>query len=109
MQAVKTNVLGTENVLEAAIQNEVKRVMCLSSDKAVYPIKAMGISKAMMVKSGGFKVDYVIVKGSKTELFPIPRERLKNLLVKLMPNGISRFFPNRCKVGSFLISKISKN
>src|SRR5690606_7541140 len=50
MQAVKTNVLGTENVLEAAIQNKVKRVVCLSTDKAVYPINAMGISKAMMEK-----------------------------------------------------------
>lgn len=50
MEAVKTNVLGTENVLEAAIQNGVKRVVCLSTDKAVYPINAMGISKAMMEK-----------------------------------------------------------
>ncbi|MNO40573.1 UDP-glucose 4-epimerase [compost metagenome] len=50
MEAVKTNVIGTENVLEAAIQNEVRRVVCLSTDKAVYPINAMGISKAMMEK-----------------------------------------------------------
>ncbi|WP_434557971.1 polysaccharide biosynthesis protein [Pseudomonas sp. Z5-35] len=50
MEAVKTNVLGTDNVLEAAIQNNVKRVVCLSTDKAVYPINAMGISKAMMEK-----------------------------------------------------------
>lgn len=50
LEAVKTNVLGTENVLEAAIQNNVKRVICLSTDKAVYPINAMGISKAMMEK-----------------------------------------------------------
>lgn len=50
MEAVKTNVMGTENVLEAAIQNEVSRVVCLSTDKAVYPINAMGISKAMMEK-----------------------------------------------------------
>lgn len=50
MEAVKTNVLGTENVLEAAIQNHVKRIVCLSTDKAVYPINAMGISKAMMEK-----------------------------------------------------------
>ncbi|MDH4562753.1 polysaccharide biosynthesis protein [Pseudomonas sp. BN411] len=50
MEAVKTNVIGTENVLEAAIQNGVKRVVCLSTDKAVYPINAMGISKAMMEK-----------------------------------------------------------
>lgn len=50
MEAVKTNVIGTDNLLEAAIQNEVKRVVCLSTDKAVYPINAMGISKAMMEK-----------------------------------------------------------
>jgi UDP-glucose 4-epimerase len=50
MEAVKTNVLGTENVLEAAISCGVKRVVCLSTDKAVYPINAMGISKAMMEK-----------------------------------------------------------
>lgn len=50
MEAVKTNILGTENLLEAAIQNDVSRVICLSTDKAVYPINAMGISKAMMEK-----------------------------------------------------------
>lgn len=50
LEAVKTNVLGTENVLEAAIACGVKRVVCLSTDKAVYPINAMGISKAMMEK-----------------------------------------------------------
>jgi UDP-N-acetylglucosamine 4,6-dehydratase len=47
MEAVKTNVLGTENVLNSAIQHRVKRVVLLSTDKAVYPINAMGISKAM--------------------------------------------------------------
>ena len=50
LEAVKTNVLGTENVLEAAINCGVKRVICLSTDKAVYPINAMGTSKAMMEK-----------------------------------------------------------
>lgn len=50
MEAVKTNVMGTENVLEAAIHNGVGRVVCLSTDKAVYPINAMGISKALMEK-----------------------------------------------------------
>jgi len=50
IEAVKTNVLGTENVLEAAISSGAKRVVCLSTDKAVYPINAMGISKAMMEK-----------------------------------------------------------
>jgi len=50
MEAVYTNVLGTQNVLEAAIAAGVHRVVCLSTDKAVYPINAMGISKAMMEK-----------------------------------------------------------
>lgn len=60
MEAVKTNVLGTENVLEAAINCGVQRVVCLSTDKAVYPINAMGISKAMMEK--------VIVAKSRSSL-----------------------------------------
>lgn len=50
LEAVKTNVLGTDNVLTAAIENGVKKVICLSTDKAAYPINAMGISKAMMEK-----------------------------------------------------------
>jgi len=50
LEAVKTNVMGTENVLEASLQCGVKNVVCLSTDKAVYPINAMGTSKAMMEK-----------------------------------------------------------
>ena len=50
IEAVKTNVLGTENVLNSAINYKVKKIVCLSTDKAVYPINAMGISKAMMEK-----------------------------------------------------------
>ena len=50
MEAVRTNVLGTENVLNAAIARQVKKVIVLSTDKAVYPINAMGISKALMEK-----------------------------------------------------------
>ena len=50
VQAVYTNILGTENVLNAAIANKVKRVVCLSTDKAAYPINAMGMSKALMEK-----------------------------------------------------------
>jgi len=50
MEAVRTNVLGTNNVLDAAINASVKKVICLSTDKAAYPINAMGISKAMMEK-----------------------------------------------------------
>ena len=55
MEAVKTNVIGTDNVLEAAILNNITRVVCLSTDKAGYPINAMGISKAMMEKVIGAK------------------------------------------------------
>lgn len=58
IEAVKTNVLGTENVLTAAIQEGVKKVICLSTDKAAYPVNAMGASKAMMEK--------VIVAKSRT-------------------------------------------
>lgn len=50
LEAVKTNVLGTDNVLTGAIEMDVKKVICLSTDKAAYPINAMGISKAMMEK-----------------------------------------------------------
>ena len=70
MEAVKTNVLGTENVLDAAIANQVQRVVCLSTDKAVYPINAMGISKAMMekvmvAKSRGLDRDKIIICGTR--------------------------------------------
>jgi len=50
LEAVKTNIIGTDNVLTAAIESEVKKIICLSTDKAAYPINAMGISKAMMEK-----------------------------------------------------------
>ena len=50
MEAVKTNILGTNNVLDAAKKNGVAHVVCLSTDKAVYPINAMGISKSLMEK-----------------------------------------------------------
>lgn len=50
LEAVKTNIIGTDNVLNAAIEYGVKKVICLSTDKAAYPINAMGISKAMMEK-----------------------------------------------------------
>ena len=50
LEAVKTNVIGTDNVLSIAIENKVKKIICLSTDKAVYPINSMGVSKAMMEK-----------------------------------------------------------
>ncbi len=65
IEAVKTNVLGTENVLTAAIEAGVKNIVCLSTDKAAYPVNAMGTSKAMMEK--------VIVAKSRT----VPQEKTK--------------------------------
>ncbi len=70
LEAVKTNILGTENVLEAAIVNQVKRVVCLSTDKAVYPINAMGISKALMekvmiAKSRNFDNQQIVICGTR--------------------------------------------
>ena len=50
LEAVKTNIIGTENVLNSAIKNNIEKIVCLSTDKAVYPINAMGVSKAMMEK-----------------------------------------------------------
>ena len=50
MEAVKTNIIGTENMLNSAIRNNVEKVICLSTDKAVYPINAMGVSKSLMEK-----------------------------------------------------------
>ncbi len=66
MEAVKTNIIGTENVLDMAIMCDVKRVVVLSTDKAVYPINAMGISKAMMervavAKSRNLREDQTII------------------------------------------------
>ena len=50
MEAVKTNVIGTSNIVDVAVENNIKKIICLSTDKAVYPINAMGVSKAMMEK-----------------------------------------------------------
>ena len=68
MEAVKTNVIGTENVLTAAINERVKKVVCLSTDKAAYPINAMGISKAMMERVFVAKsrtTDYTLICGTR--------------------------------------------
>ena len=73
LQAVKTNVIGTENVLEAAVSLGVKRVICLSTDKAVYPINAMGISKAMMEK-------VAVAKSRESELTTICVTRYGNVM-----------------------------
>ena len=73
LEAVKTNVMGTENVLEAAISCGVKRVVCLSTDKAVYPINAMGISKAMMEK-------VIVAKSRNSESTVICATRYGNVM-----------------------------
>lgn len=73
LEAVKTNVLGTENVLEVAIACGVKRVVCLSTDKAVYPINAMGISKAMMEK-------VIVAKSRSSESTVICATRYGNVM-----------------------------
>ena len=69
MEAVATNVLGTSNVIDAAIRNDVSRVVCLSTDKAVYPINAMGMSKALMEKVVASKAR--VIDGSRTVLSTI--------------------------------------
>lgn len=89
MEAVRTNILGTENVLNAAIANKVKKVICLSTDKAVYPINAMGISKAMMekimVSKSRISGDTVLVgtrygnvMASRGSVIPLFYEQIKN-------------------------------
>lgn len=89
MEAVKTNVLGTENVLNAAIARKVHRVICLSTDKAVYPINAMGMSKAMMEKlmvaksrTSGYTTligtRYGNVMASRGSVIPLFYEQIRN-------------------------------
>ena len=92
MEAVRTNVEGTDNVLHAAIEAGVKRVVCLSTDKAAYPINAMGISKAMMehvifanarvaAKRGGTVIcctRYGNVMCSRGSVIPLFIDQIKN-------------------------------
>ncbi|WP_111450770.1 MULTISPECIES: polysaccharide biosynthesis protein [unclassified Pseudomonas] len=92
MEAVKTNVIGTENLLEAAIQNEVKRIVCLSTDKAVYPINAMGISKAMMekvmvAKSRNADDDKTIICGTRYGNVMASRGSVIPLLIQQIRDG----------------------
>ncbi|MDL2254004.1 polysaccharide biosynthesis protein [Ruminococcaceae bacterium OttesenSCG-928-I18] len=66
MEAVRTNVAGTDNLLQSAVKHGVKKVVCLSTDKAAYPINAMGISKAMMEKVMGAAARNAVDAGSET-------------------------------------------
>lgn len=105
MEALKTNVLGAENVIEAAIANGVGKVVCLSTDKAVYPINAMGISKALMEKvmvakareliGGGTKVcgtRYGNVMASRGSVIPLfANQILSGMPVTITDPGMTRF------------------
>ena len=89
MQAVKTNIIGTDNVLNCAIKAGVEKIIVLSTDKAVYPINAMGVSKAMMEKvvvaKGRNELDIMIactrygnVMASRGSVIPLFLEQLRN-------------------------------
>lgn len=103
LEAVKTNVFGTENILEAAILCGVKRVICLSTDKAVYPINAMGTSKAMMEKvsvaksrnSSGTVINitrYGNVMASRGSVIPLfIRQILRDRIITITDPLMTRF------------------
>lgn len=103
LQATKTNVMGTENVLEAAINCNVSRVICLSTDKAVYPINAMGISKALMEKVAVAKsrssnstticvTRYGNVMASRGSVIPLFVEQIRaNKALTVTDPGMTRF------------------
>ena len=103
MQAVKTNILGTDNILEAAIRSNVKKVICLSTDKAVYPINAMGLTKALMEKVAISKsrectntticiTRYGNVMGSRGSVIPLLTNQIKtNKPLTLTDPNMTRF------------------
>jgi len=92
LEAVKTNVLGTDNVLTAAIEFGVKKVICLSTDKAAYPINAMGISKAMMekvfvAKSRTVDPDKTVICGTRYGNVMASRGSVIPLFIEQIKNG----------------------
>jgi len=92
LEAVKTNILGTENVLTAAIEFGVKKVVCLSTDKAVYPINAMGMSKALMekifvAKSRTVKADKTLICGTRYGNVMASRGSVIPLFVQQIKSG----------------------
>lgn len=105
LQAVYTNVIGTENMLNAAIENRVKKVICLSTDKAVYPINAMGMTKALMEKTFVAKsrevegseltvcgTRYGNVMASRGSVIPLFLEQIKNNKpITITDPGMTRF------------------
>ena len=92
LEAVKTNVLGTENVLEAAIRHKVKKVVVLSTDKAVYPVNAMGMSKAIMEKvmvarSRNISNDATVICGTRYGNVMASRGSVIPLFVEQLKSG----------------------
>lgn len=92
IEAVKTNVFGTENVLSAAIEAGVEKVVCLSTDKAAYPVNAMGISKAMMekvyiAKSRNITDDKTVICGTRYGNVMCSRGSVIPLFVEQIKNG----------------------
>ena len=106
MQAVKTNIIGTENVLNSAIEAGVEKVIALSTDKAVYPINAMGISKALMerivvAKSRNINNTTIVctrygnVMGSRGSVIPLFIEQIRNgLPITITDPNMTRFMMN---------------
>ena len=101
IEAVKTNILGTENLLEAAIKNKVKKVVCLSTDKAVYPINAMGFQKfneKVAVAKWGVQKNTIInatrygnVIGSRGSVIPLFIEQINNKPITITNSKMTRF------------------
>lgn len=92
LEAVKTNIIGTDNVLTAAIEYGVKKVICLSTDKAAYPINAMGISKAMMekvfvAKSNTVSPEKTVICGTRYGNVMASRGSVIPLFVNQIKNG----------------------
>lgn len=92
LEAVKTNVLGTDNVLTAAIDYGIKKVICLSTDKAAYPINAMGISKAMMekvfvAKSNTVNPEKTLICGTRYGNVMASRGSVIPLFIEQIKNG----------------------
>lgn len=93
IEAVKTNVLGTENVLNAAIEAGVRKVVCLSTDKAAYPVNAMGISKALMekvfiAKSRTIRQDKTLICGTRYGNVMCSRGSVIPLFVEQIKKGL---------------------
>ena len=94
IEAVKTNVIGTDNVLTAAIEAGVKKVICLSTDKAAYPVNAMGISKALMektfiAKSRTVSADCTLICGTRYGNVMASRGSVIPLFIEQIKNGQS--------------------